>query len=67
MSGSDEQFTWMQRRDEVVISYRGRPVTVLRRSAALRFMDRVLLLDAAEAQELMARETGNFKRGNERH
>jgi hypothetical protein len=62
----NDEFAWSQRRDEVVISQGGRPVTVLRRSAALRFLERVQLLDAEQAQQLMARATGNFKRGNER-
>lgn len=61
-----DDFAWMQRRDEVVITHHGRAATVLRRSAALRFLDRVRVADAAEAQQLMARATGNFKRGNER-
>lgn len=62
----NDGFAWSQRRDEVVISRGGRPVTVLRQAAALRFLDRIQTADEAEAQQLMARATGNFKRGNER-
>ena len=49
--------------DGVVISHHGRRATVLRGLRAQRFLD-----DAADgdAQELMARLTGNYKRGNER-
>ena len=62
----NDGFAWSQRRDEVVISHGGRAVTVLRRSAALRFLDRIRAADEVEAQQLMARATGNFKRGTER-
>jgi hypothetical protein len=41
-------------------------VTLLRGKAAARFMTRVAGVEAAAAQQLMARATGNFKRGNER-
>jgi hypothetical protein len=56
-----DDYAWNQRRDEVVITRHGRPATILRRSAALRFLDRVRVADAAQAQQLMARVTGNFK------
>jgi hypothetical protein len=32
-----DDYAWNQRRDEVVITRHGRPATILRRSAALRF------------------------------
>jgi hypothetical protein len=50
----------------VHITHRARPATVLRHAAAERFLARVAALDEAGAQRLMARATGNFKRGNER-
>jgi hypothetical protein len=50
----------------VVITHRGRAATVLRRAAAERFLRRMAGLDVDGAQQLMARVTGNFKRGNER-
>lgn len=60
-------FAYATRKDGVVvISYRGRPVTTLRGKRAARFMDRIENLAAREAQLLMARVTGNFKRGNGR-
>lgn len=49
---------------DIVISHHGREVTTLRGSAAADF-----LADGAgdvDAQQLMARVTGNYKRGNER-
>ena len=48
---------------DVVISHHGRSATTLRRGAARKFREDV---EAADPQELMARLTGNYKRGNER-
>ena len=48
------------------ISRDGRVVTTLAGGAAKRFLDRVEGADADAAQQLMARATGNYKRGNER-
>ena len=62
----DRPFAWTRRGEEVHVTHRGRPAVVLRRAAAERFVDRVERLDEAGAQQLMARVTGNFKRGNER-
>ena len=50
----------------IIVSYYGRPVTTLRDGEAAKFAARVEGLDDREAQLLMARVTGNFKRGNER-
>jgi hypothetical protein len=49
--------------EEVVISHGGRRATTLRGAAAHRFLTDV---EVGDAQELMARLTGNYKRGNER-
>jgi hypothetical protein len=63
----DEPFSYLTRADgTVLIRYHGAPVTLLRGRAADRFAARVDAADAAGAQQLMARVTGNFKRGNER-
>ena len=60
-------FSYATRADgSIVISYRAAPVTILRGSAAERFSARLDPSDAGAAQQLMARATGNFKRGNER-
>jgi hypothetical protein len=62
-----EPFSCVTRADgTIVISYHGAPVTLLRGKAADRFSTRMDGADAAAAQGLMARATGNFKRGNER-
>jgi hypothetical protein len=50
----------------VSISHAGRVVTTLRGERAARFLARAERADPAARQQLMARATGNFKRGNER-
>lgn len=49
--------------DDVVIYHHGRRATVLRGWKAQEFLDEV---GSGDDQELMARLTGNYKRGNER-
>jgi len=62
----DEPFAWERRGDELLITHHGRRAAVLRGDAATRFLERAERLDPAGVQQLMARVTGNFKRGNER-
>jgi len=50
----------------VSITYFGKQVTVLRGGAAEKFLHRIVGLEDKEAQLVMAKATGNFKRGNER-
>jgi hypothetical protein len=62
-----EPFSYATRSDgSIVIRYHAAPVTILRGKSAERFVARASTADAAGAQQLMARATGNFKRGNER-
>jgi hypothetical protein len=57
-------FSYQASKDDTVrISWNGRVVTTLRGRDALRFLDEVELGDE---QLVMAKATGNFKRGNER-
>ena len=51
---------------EVVITHHGRVATTLRGGKAEDFLVRASSLDDAGLQALMARLTGNYKRGNER-
>jgi hypothetical protein len=48
---------------DVVISHHGRVAATLRGRKALAFLDDI---SRADDQELMARLTGNYRRGNER-
>ena len=48
---------------DVVIHHHGRQATVLRGQAATRFLADI---ERKDPQEVMARVTGNYRRGNER-
>ncbi len=61
-----EGFDYDVRGGEVVISHRGRRATVLRGPAAARFLADVEDSSEPDSHELMARVTGNYRRGNER-
>jgi hypothetical protein len=57
-------FEWRATRDgKVFVSHEGRVVTTLAGDDAKRFLARVADADTSAAQHLMARVTGNFKRG----
>ncbi|MFN2470828.1 MAG: hypothetical protein ABR583_07515 [Gaiellaceae bacterium] len=61
------QFSYRTTRDgKVLIDWQGRTVTTLAGEDARKFMSRVHSVDAEGEQQLLARATGNFKRGNER-
>lgn len=60
-------FAWQETKDgRVRISWRGRVVTTLTGGRAATFVRQAEGADEEAAQLLMARATGNFKRGNER-
>lgn len=61
-----EGFDYEVRGGEVVISHQGRRATVLRGTAAAAFLADVEAGEDGDDQELMARVTGNYRRGNER-
>ncbi len=63
MTRSPHGFEYRRVDSEVVIEHHGRRATTLRGTAAARFLTD---LQNADPQELMARVTGNYKRGNER-
>lgn len=50
----------------VLITWYGKHVTTLKGEKARKFLAQVDGLDDREAQLVMAKVTGNFKRGNER-
>ena len=50
---------------KVFISYYGKPVTTLSGSKALVFLNKIQEAEHRDAQLMMAKATGNFKRGNE--
>jgi len=56
-------FSYEARGADVVISHHGKHASTLRGTAAARFLREV---ETGDPQQLMARATGNYKRGNER-
>ncbi len=63
---SREPFSFHETKDgKVFIYWRGKPASILKGLKAGRFLQQIDNLDPSEAQLLMARLTGNFKRGNE--
>ena len=56
-------FAYVVRGGDVVITHHDKVATTLRGRRAADFLDDV---EAGDAQELMARLTGNYRRGNER-
>ncbi len=63
MKGRPSGFAWEVRGKEVVISHHGKVATVLRGAKAIEFVQEA---ESSDEQLLMARLTGNYKRGNER-
>jgi hypothetical protein len=64
---ADLGFAWRPAKDGAVTIVRnGRMVTVLRGAAAGDFLAEVQGAARGAAQQLMARVTGNYRRGNER-
>jgi hypothetical protein len=63
----DEVFTYLVSKDEKVFIYwHDKQVKILNGKEARRFIDKIAGLNHKEAQLVMAKATGNFKRGNER-
>lgn len=56
-------FDYMRRGEDVVVTHHGRPAATLRGRRAAAFLEDV---QDEDPQELMARLTGNYRRGNER-
>ena len=50
----------------VSINHKGKLATTLRGSKAITFIEKMNASSFSEQQQLMARVTGNYKRGNER-
>lgn len=63
----DLGFSFHAANGECVLFRRGKKVTTLRGQKAAEFESAVGGMTFAEQQQLMARATGNYKRGNERN
>jgi len=67
IAGPDLGFTHRRRKGgEVELLHHGRLAVTLRGAAASDFLAEVEAGQPSDAQQLMARLTGNYKRGNER-
>jgi hypothetical protein len=65
--GHDLGFSHRVRKNgDVEVLHGGRVASTLRGRDATDFLAEVRAADAADAQQLMARVTGNYRRGNER-
>jgi len=63
----EEIFSYRVTKDKkVFISYEGTPVTTLSGKKAEAFINKIQNTNGKDAQLVMAKATGNFKRGNER-
>jgi hypothetical protein len=61
--GAPSGFDYEVRGSEVVVTHHGKTATVLRGARAVEFLQQVA---RGDPQLLMARVTGNYRRGNER-
>lgn len=59
-------FSYREQGSEILILRHASTVMVLRGRQADKFRQSLMRLDERGAQQLMARSTGNYKRGNER-
>ena len=67
MATSEDRFSHkITGNGRVLIPWRGRSVVTLAGNQAVTFIQRAEGLSGQELQLLLARVTGNFKRGNER-
>ncbi|RSD28969.1 hypothetical protein [Mesobacillus subterraneus] len=64
----DEPFNFRVTKDNTIfLDFNGRQVKILKGSDAEKFLERINAAEnTAEQQLIMAKITGNFKRGNER-
>ena len=63
----ERPFSFRETKDgKVFIAWHGKSVVTLQGKAAEKFLAAVSSADADQVQLLMARITGNFKRGNEK-
>ena len=63
----DEVFSYRESKDQKVFIYwHGKQVKILKGKPAQKFLAQIAGLEHKEAQLVMAKATGNFKRGNER-
>jgi len=65
-SFDDLPYTWKQVNGTIHIFWHGRRAIILRKERAQSFLSKISEADVKEKQLIIAKLTGNFKRGNER-
>ena len=64
---SDLGFTFIKnKKQEIIINRYGNKIAILRNKKALEFIEDIKFLNFEDQQQLIARLTGNYKRGNEK-
>jgi hypothetical protein len=64
---AEEIFSYRVSKDQkVFLFWNGKQVKILKGQEAQKFLKRIVELDSHQSQLVMAKVTGNFKRGNER-
>lgn len=66
MDLNDLAFTFVDKESEITLFHFGKKATVLRKAKAIEFRENAKVSSDAELQQMMARMTGNYKRGNEK-
>ena len=68
MGLDNDPFDWLVTKNgQLLVSRGGRVVTTMRGTVAAKLQGQLARATDDEAQHLLARATGNYKRGNERH
>lgn len=63
----DNMFSYRSSKDgKVFIYWYDKQVTIMKEKKAEKFLSKIERVDAKQKQLIMAKETGNFKRGNEK-
>lgn len=62
----EEVFSYRTSRDKVFLFWYSKQVMILKGEQAAKFLRKIEPLEGKAAQLVMAKITGNFKRGNER-
>lgn len=63
----NQTFSWKKGKDnKVFIFFNGKQIMILKEQKAQKLIEDLLESDLEEEQYLLARVTGNFKRGNEK-
>ena len=64
----EEPFSYKVSKDKKVFLYwHGKMIMTLKEKDSTKFLERMLNAEPKEAQLIMAKITGNFKHGNEKH